>query len=97
MKNSVGEYFLGILKWLDEGLNVIIIGLIGFFVEIPAPDEDDAHATVSQVLAELRERGVPAGCIGCKVLTWIQNKIFRVKGDHCTQALENWIEGNKGG
>ena len=66
---------------LDEAGNV----LLGTDPTIPAAG--NPHYTISQRLAEMRERGSKVGCIGCKILTWIQNKIFRISGDHCTAAL----------
>lgn len=72
----------GELIVLDEAANVLI----------PDPDKEDSyvqngHITVSQHLARLREKGAKVGIVGCKILSWIQNKIFRIPGDHCTNAL----------
>ena len=73
--------------WLDEGANVIVVPFFRLFMKLP-PSAGNAHYTVSETLAELRERESKTGCIGCAILTWIQNKIFRISGDHCTQAME---------
>lgn len=82
------QFLLDIVIWLDEGVNVILIGILGLFVKIPVPSEGNPHYTVSQVLGFLRQRGERIGCIGCHILTWVQNHIFRITGDHCAQALE---------
>lgn len=73
--------------WLDEGLNVFIVPWFRLLMVLP-PAAGNAHYTVSQTLAELRSNGSRTGCIGCKILTWVQNKIFRIPGDHCTQAMD---------
>lgn len=86
------SYVRNLALWLDEGANVVIIGLIGQFVEIPVPAEGNPHYTVSEVLAELRERGSKIGCVGCKILSLM----FRVK-DHCKDAMEGMPENIKAG
>ncbi len=72
----------GELIVLDEAGNVLI----------PDSNKEDSyvqngHITISQHLARLREEGSKVGIIGCKTLTWVQNKIFRIPGDHCTNSL----------
>lgn len=70
---------------LDEAVNVLI----------PSVDSGDsfdqnAHSTISMRLAKMKNNGSKIGLIGCKILTLIQNKIFRISGDHCTDALEGF-------
>ena len=67
---------------LDEAGNVIIPE-----GKDPVPDAGNPHNTISQRLAQMRNDGSKIGCVGCAALTWIQNKIFKVPGDHCTNAL----------
>lgn len=85
-------YLRNIALWLDEGINVVIIGFIGLFEKIAAPAEGNAHYTVSEVLAELRNRGSKIGCVGCKILSII----FRVK-DHCADAMKGVPENIEAG
>jgi hypothetical protein len=73
--------FLAILIAIDE-LGNAILG--------PVPDTPAAgnpHFTISQRLAEMRTEGRRVGCIGCAILTWIQNAVFGITGDHCTNAM----------
>lgn len=91
---KLGKYLKGILLWLDTGLNTLVIGFIGMFIDIPAPAEGNPHFTVSEVTAELRERGYLIGCIGCKLLNWM----FRPwhwndkRYDHCKNAMKGMPE-----
>ena len=77
---SLWKRLLGVAIAEDEALNAALGP-----GDVPAAG--NPHFTVSQRLAEMRKRGSKIGCIGCAVLTWIQNKVFRVPGDHCTNAL----------
>ena len=82
-------YVYNIMLWLDEGINVFFVPLLRFIMRLP-PAAGCAHYTVSQTLAELRERGSTVGCIGCKILTkiwglWIKKRPY----DHCTDAMIN--------
>jgi hypothetical protein len=88
-------FIRNILVWLDEGLNVFIIGIIGIFYDVPCPDEGSPHYTVSQVIAELRQRGYAFGVISCKILTWLFRPFnLNVKDyDHCREALRGVKEG----
>lgn len=54
------------------------------------PAAGNPHFTISQRLAEMRTNGSPVGCEGCAVLTWAQNNIFHVSGDHCTIAMNGF-------
>ena len=65
---------------LDEAINVAVPGS-------KEPDDQNPHNTISQRLAQMRANGSKSATIACAVLTWIANKIFRVKGDHCTNAV----------
>lgn len=87
----MNKYTYNILLWLDEGCNVLIVPAFRKIVKLP-PSAGNAHYTVSQTLAELRERKSAVGCLGCAILTLIQNKLFKKEGDHCTQAMEGMPE-----
>ena len=76
------NFIHGTLITLDEEGNVIL------GTDSSIPQAGDPHCTISQRLAKMRQGGSTTGCVGCDILTWIQNKIFRIPGDHCTQALE---------
>ena len=81
------DYLYNILLWLDEGINVLVTPLLRGVLQLP-PAGGEAHFTVSQTLAELRERGSKVGCIGCWMLTkvwglWIKTPNY----DHCHNAL----------
>lgn len=81
MLTALKHRLIAVLLCLDELLNV----LLG-----PSPGTAAAgnpHYTVSQRLAEMRDEKRRIGCVGCALLTWIQNKIFRITGDHCTAAM----------
>ena len=83
------NYLRNILLWLDEGANVIIIPILSFVFQLP-PAAGNAHYTVSQFCAEMRERKTKFGCVACQLLT----KMFKpfnpdVKDyDHCTSAMK---------
>jgi hypothetical protein len=79
--------FMGTLIALDEEGNVILPS-----AKDDVPDAQNPHNTISQRLAQMRIRGSKVGCYGCAALTWIQNKIFRICGDHCTNALKGFPE-----
>lgn len=81
---SIKSRFVAILLVFDELGNAILGPAEG------APCAGNPHYTISQRLAELRKSGRRAGCIGCAVLNFFQNKIFRIPGDHCTGAMEGW-------
>ena len=87
----MSNYLLNILIWLDEGVNTIFVPTFRYCMSLP-PAAGNAHYTVSQTLAELRLNGSLTGCIGCAILTWIQNKIFKIKGDHCINAMQGMPE-----
>jgi hypothetical protein len=70
---------------LDEAGNVL---LPEEYKDVP--DAGNPHNTISQRLAQMRANGSKIGCVGCKVLTWVQNKIFSIEGDHCTNALQGF-------
>lgn len=78
----VKRVLLGEAIVLDEAGNVLIPE-----GKDPVAFAGNPHTTISQRLAQMRLRGSRIGCIGCKTLTWIQNKIFSISGDHCTNAL----------
>ena len=84
---AIKQRLVGTALVLDEEGNVII-------GEDPAvPAAGNAHYTISQRLAEMRERGMKIGCVGCKILTWIQNHWpFSIPGDHCTLAMNGMPE-----
>lgn len=76
--SNIKKYILGILIAEDETGNALI--------------GSNPHYTISQHLAMTRQRGSKIGCYGCKILTWLQNKIFRIPGDHCTNAIAGFPE-----
>lgn len=96
---AIWNYVFNILLWLDEGLNVVVVGLLRVFFHKPSirilrftfslpPAAGQAHYTVSQFCAEMRERGYKFGCVTCRMLTvtwglWIKKRPY----DHCTDAL----------
>ena len=79
--SNVKTRLFGIAVAEDEALNAAL------GPEAGVPASGNAHFTVSQRLAEMRERGSKIGCTGCKILTIIQNKIFGIPGDHCTNSM----------
>lgn len=81
------RYVLGLLLWIDEGVNVILFPLIGWVFKVKIPALGNSHYTMSDVFAEARERGSKWGCIMCKFCNWL----FRVK-DHCKQAMQGMPE-----
>ena len=88
-------YIFNILKWLDEGGNVLFIPMVAFVFRLPyVPAQGRDCYTISQWFAELRERGLAVGCVGCKVLTWLfkwaneENHDY----DHCTSAMNGMPE-----
>lgn len=83
----VWPYIRGILLWLDEGVNVLILPFFRWAFKVKIPALGNPHYSVSDVLAEARERGLTIGCIGCKIL----NYVFRVP-DHCKTAMTGMPE-----
>jgi hypothetical protein len=83
--SSIKTRLFGLAVAADEAANVVI----GADAQ-DVPAAGNPHFTVSQRVAQMRERGDKLGCWACSALTWIQNKIFRSPGDHCTQALEGF-------
>lgn len=94
MKQALGTYLYNILLNWDVDGNVYILGLIVLFMKIfglnkyVVPAAGNSHYTISQTLAEMRERGMEVGCVGCKILTkvwglWIRKRPY----DHCTDAM----------
>lgn len=81
---SLKSRFVAVLIAVDE-LGNAILGPSPY-----APCAGNAHYTVSQRLAEMRDKGRRLGCIGCKILTWIQNRFFDISGDHCTNAMKDF-------
>ena len=82
-------YILRILVWLDEGFNTIFFSPLA--PKIPAAGSP--HYTVSQTMAELRERGSKFGCVACKALTAFFGLFNRTPGyDHCTAAMQGMPE-----
>jgi hypothetical protein len=58
MLTFIGEYIMNVLRWLDTGINVLI--LLGSYNE-----------TVSERAARAREKGKTWGCVLCRILDWI--------------------------
>ena len=58
MLTYLGMYLMNILRWLDEGLNVIF--LFGSYNE-----------TVSERAARAQLAGIRWGCVLCRILDWI--------------------------
>ena len=81
---SIKQRILAALIAIDELGNVILGPVPGI------PASGNPHYTISQRLAEMRADHRRVGCIGCAVLTWAQNKIFRIPGDHCTEAMTDF-------
>lgn len=77
---------LAILIAIDELGNAILGPAKG------TPAAGNPHFTISQRLAEMRQDGRRVGCWGCTVLTWVQNKVFGISGDHCTEAMKGFPE-----
>lgn len=81
MWTEIKVRIIAILLALDELGNVILGPSKG------TPCAGNPHYTISQRLAEMRTEGRRVGCVGCAILTWIQNKVFGDPGDHCTNAM----------
>jgi len=84
---KIPRYILGVLLWLDEGANVLILPLFRWLFKLQIPAMGNAHYTVSDVFAEARERDMWWGKVGCKLCNWI----FRIK-DHCKEAMQGMPE-----
>lgn len=80
--NYAKKVVFGTLIVLDEEGNILLPS---------TPDggtyAQNGHSTISQRLAKMRQNGSKVGCVSCKALTWVQNRLFRTPGDHCTDAL----------
>jgi hypothetical protein len=84
IEDGIAQRAIGELLVADEGLNVALgTGSV--------PGAGNPHFTVSQRLAEMRANGSKVGCIGCAILTWIQNRLGW-PGDHCTDAMKGMPE-----
>lgn len=81
------KYFISVLLWLDEGLNIILFPFIAWVFKVKIPAIGNPHYTMSDVFAEARERGSKIGCVMCKFCNWL----FRVK-DHCKDAMTGMPE-----
>jgi len=79
---KIPRYILGVLLWLDEGVNVLVFPVFSRLIKIKIPALGNSHYTMSDVFAEGRERGQWWGKAGCKFCNWL----FRVK-DHCKEAM----------
>ncbi len=92
----IRAYLMNILKWLDAGANVLVGGIFTIFVNHCVPALGNFHYTCSEAWAEMQEKadkGEPIwmyeeGCIACRMLTWMQNKIFKISGDHCVESMD---------
>ena len=92
--SKIATYFINILKWLDCGLNVLFGGLLTLFVKHYVPALGVYNRTCSQTWGQMRDlhlAGQPIwmyeqGCTACKILTWIQNRLLNIPGDHCSEA-----------
>lgn len=89
-------FLMNVLKWLDCGANVIFGGLFTLFIKHCVPALGCFRYICSEVWAEMRDLHLKdqpiwmyrEGCVACQILTWIQNKIFRIPGDHCTESMQ---------
>lgn len=84
MKPAVKARIVAILIAVDELGNAILGPSPG------TPCAGNPHYTISQRLSEMRNENRRVGCIGCKILTWIQNRFFDISGDHCTIAMQGF-------
>lgn len=83
---KIKAIFWGELIVLDEAANVAL----GTDASVPAAG--NPHFTVSERLAEMRERGSKFGCVACKVLTWIGQRFGSTSTDHCASAMQGMPE-----
>jgi hypothetical protein len=85
---SLKTRVLAILIAIDELGNAILGPTKG------VPAAGNSHYTVSQRLAEMRQRGSRVGCIGCAILTWVFKPFNRgIKDyDHCRESLAGFPE-----
>jgi hypothetical protein len=87
---------MNILKWIDVGLNVLIGGVFTIFVAHCVPALGCFRYTCSEAWAEMRDLHLKdqpiwmyeEGCIACRVLTLVQNVVFKIPGDHCTESMK---------
>ena len=99
MTCKICDFLYNVALSLDESGNVVLFGFIKLFTPINAPDAGGAHYTISQVVAEMRERNSKVGFIACKLLTLLF-KPFNAKissYDHCASALDGVKEGETNG
>lgn len=94
MKQALGSYLYNILMNWDIDGNVYILGLIVIFMKVfglnkyIVPAAGNAHYTISQTLAEMRERDMEVGCIGCEILTKVWGLFIKKRPyDHCIDAM----------
>ena len=96
MRTSPKQFCINILLYIDIGCNVFIGGILAMLVKTHVPALGNSHYSCSEAWAEMRDlhmRGEPIweyrqGCVACKLLTLIQNKILRITGDHCTESMD---------
>lgn len=68
--SALRQYGINLALWADDSLSVMLGGKPG--------------DTISRRTARARDAGEKWAKVGCAILTWIQNKVFRAPGDHCT-------------
>ena len=81
---------------VDICLNATIGGLLAMLVKTHVPALGNPHYSCSEAWAEMRDlhlNGQPIwmykqGCVMCRVLTWVQNAILRIEGDHCSESMQ---------
>ena len=94
LRNALATYLYNIILNWDVDGNVYVLGLIVVLMKATrlekyvVPAAGNAHYSISQTLAEMRERDIWGGCLGCYILTkvwglWIRKRPY----DHCTDAM----------
>jgi hypothetical protein len=85
---SAKTRIIAILIAIDELGNAILGPVKGI------PAAGNAHFTISQRLAEMRQQHRRVGCIGCAILTfifrWFNQNIKNY--DHCHEAMKDFPE-----
>ena len=98
-KQTIGSFFYNIALLLDIVGNVLIVGVIKFFVAMP-PASGNAHFTMSEALDELRNAGSKPACKVCQILSIMfnpfnirKNKLY----DHCASSMVGMPQDIKAG
>lgn len=83
LKQAASHYILGVLIWIDQGLNVLFWPLLNLLIGEGGYRFGNPDETISSVSGKNHQRGT------CKACYWLCRCLHWIDKDHCTKSIEH--------